>query len=91
MEHFSNDHEDHTNQCENSHNLCNEMGASWCEFDGKSIETETTTWSEFLNVGKAIVEQILALEEMNKSKRAGLWDSQSEIRVGKLAIWLRSF
>ena len=36
-----------------------------CGFDGTSIETETT-WSEFTNGGKAIVEQI-ASEEINKS------------------------
>ena len=29
------------------------------------METETTTWSEFRNGGKAIVEQILASEETN--------------------------
>ena len=66
-------------------------GASRCEFDGKSMETETTTWSEFPNGGKAIVEQILASEERNKSKRAGLWESQSGIQIGKLTIWVRSF
>ena len=66
-------------------------GASRCEFDGKSMETETTTWSEFPNGGKAIVEQILASEEINKSKRAGLRESQSGVRVGKLTIWVRSF
>ena len=54
------------------------------------METETT-WSEFPNGGKAIVEQILASEERNKSKRAGLWESQSGIWVGKLTIWVRSF
>ena len=64
---------------------------SHCEYDGKSMETETTTWSEFPNGRKAIVEQILASEEINKSKRAGLWESQSGIRVGKLTIWVRSF
>ena len=48
-------------------------GASHCEFDWKSMETKTTTWSEFSNGGKAIVEQILTLEEKNESKRAGLW------------------
>ena len=37
-----------------------------------SMETETTALSEFLNGGKAIVEQILASEEINKSIRAGL-------------------
>ena len=31
------------------------------------MDAETTTWSEFLDGGKAIVEQILALEEINKS------------------------
>ena len=66
-------------------------GASHWEYDGKSMETETTIWPEFPNGGKAIVEQTLASEERNKSKRAGLWESQSEISLGKLAIWLRSF
>ena len=28
MEHFSNDHEDHPNQYEDSHELCNETGHS---------------------------------------------------------------
>ena len=50
--------------------------ASHSEYDGTSIETDTTTWSEFLNKRKAIVEQIPASEEINKSKRAGLWESQ---------------
>ena len=66
-------------------------GASRCEFNGKSIETETTTWSEFPNGGKAILEQILVSEEKNKSKGAELWELQSEIRVEKLSIWVRSF
>ena len=64
---------------------------SRCEYDGKSMETETTTWSQFSNGGKAIAEQILVSEERNKSKRAGLWESQPGIRVGKLTIWVRSF
>ena len=41
-------------------------GASHFEFDGKSMETETTTWSEFPKGEKAIVEQILALEDRNE-------------------------
>ena len=57
-------------------------GESRCEFDGKSMETETTTWPEFPNGGKAIVEQIIASEERKKSKRAGLWESQRE------SIWV---
>ena len=41
-----------------------------CEFDVESMETETTTRSEFSNGRKAIVEQLLGSEEKNKSKRA---------------------
>ena len=55
------------------------------EFIAKSIKTERTT-SEFPNGGKAVVEQILASEERKKFKRAGLYESQSRIRVGKLTI-----
>ena len=47
---------------------------SWNEtspfkFDGKSVETETTTWLEFPNRDKVIVELILASEVINKSKK----------------------
>ena len=63
--------------------------ASCCEYDGKLMETDTT--SEFPNGGKDISEQIVASEEINKSKRAGLWEPQSRIQVGKLTIWVRSF
>ena len=66
-------------------------GASHCEFDWKSMDTATATWSEFPSGGKAIVGQILASEERNKSKRARLWELQSEIQVGKLTSWVRSF
>ena len=65
--------------------------ASCCDFDRKSMEPETTAWSECPNWRKAIAEQILASKEINKSKRAGLWESQSGIWVGKLTIWVRSF
>ena len=64
--------------------------ASHFEFNGKSMETETTKWSEVPNGGKAIVEQILASEERKKSKRAGVWESHSGIQVEKLTIWVRS-
>ena len=66
-------------------------GASCFEFIGKSMDTETTTWSEFHNGEKAIAEQILASEERKKSKRAGVWESHSGIWVGKLTIWVRLF
>ena len=39
--------------------------ASCFQFIEKSMETETTTWSEFPNGGKAIGEQILVSEEIN--------------------------
>ena len=65
-------------------------GGFCCEYDGNSMETEIKTWSEFSNGGKAIVEQMLASEEWNKSKRARLWESQSGIWVEKLTIWVRS-
>ena len=48
--------------------------ASCGEFD---METETKT--EFPNGEKIIVEQIIASEEINKSKTACLWESQSGI------------
>ena len=48
-------------------------GASCFEFIGKSMETETTIW--WKSGGQAIVEQILASEERNISKGAGLWES----------------
>ena len=66
-------------------------GAFRCEYDGKAMKTGTKIWPEFPNGGNAIVEQILASEERNKSKRAGLGESQSGIKVGKLTIWERSF
>ena len=63
--------------------LSDELGHPHCEFDGKSMETVTTTWSEFPNGGKSI--------RRNEFKRAGLWKSQSGIQVGKLVIWVRLF
>ena len=66
-------------------------GAFCFEFIGKSMETETTTWSEFPNGGKAIVEQILVSEERKKSKKVGLQESQSEIQVGKCGSNLNYF
>ena len=50
------------------------------------MATETSKRSGFLNGGKGTVEQIVASEEINKSKRAGFLESQSGIRVGKLTI-----
>ena len=45
-------------------------------------------WSEFV---EQIVEQMIVSEERNKSQRAGLWESQLKIQVGKLTIWVWSY
>ena len=64
-------------------------GASRCELVGKSMETETTTWSEFPNGGKTIVEQILASEKRNKSKRALHNESNTRCSVVEQHRWLK--
>ena len=46
------------------------------DFEGKSKETKTTTWLEFLKRVKATIKQILGWQERTKSNRAGLWQSQ---------------
>ena len=51
--------------------------ASHCEFDEKSMGTETTTWSEYPNAGKAIAEQMLASGERNPQEqdyKMTVWD-----------------
>ena len=53
------------------------------------METEVTTWPEFLNERKATAEQIQGSKE--KFKRARLWEVQSRIWVGKLTIGVKSF
>lgn len=53
------------------------------------FEREATTWSSFINGGKANVEKIIKLKDIDKSKSAGLWEPHSGIRVGKLSIWAR--
>ena len=69
MEHLSNDHEDHPIQHENSHKPRDERGhpvLSLLESQWKLRQQQSP------NGGKAILEQILASEERNKSKRARL-------------------
>ena len=51
--------------------------ASPFEFDGKSMEAETTTR------GRVVIEQILASEERKNQKESGC-EKQSGIEVGKL-------
>ena len=50
--------------------LLNNVMKQAIQFDGKSGETEATTRLELPNGGEVMVEQILASEEINKSKRA---------------------
>ena len=56
----------------------------------KVYENETTTWSGFPNGRKGIVEQILASEKINKSKRVGLWESTVRDTSRKVNFWIRS-
>ena len=72
MEHLSNDQEDHPNQQKNSNKLCDETWDPVLSL--MEICAETKTWSEFPNGRKAIAQQILAPEDRNKSKKAGLWE-----------------
>ena len=90
MECLLNDHKDCPNQNTNSQTM-QWNRASCFEFDGNSMQTETATWSEFPNGGKIPAEEILVSEERNKSKKEGLWESQSGVQVGELTIWVRSF
>ena len=55
------------------------------------MKTETTTWSEFPNGGKAIVEQIIASEERTKSKRVRLritvWNQSRKLDHLSKVVW----
>ena len=72
MKHLSNDHENHPNQHENSHKPCHETGHPVVNLMESQWTLRQQHDQNFLLEGKAIVEQILASEERNNSKRAGL-------------------
>ena len=84
MEDLSNDHKDHPNRHENSHKLCDEMGHP-------VVNLMESQW-----ILRQQHDQNFPMREShcrantsvrrNKSKRAGLKDSHSGIRVGKLTI-----
>ena len=78
MENLSNDHEDHTNQL----NYAMKQGILFWVLQKAS--GNWATWSDFANEGKAIVEQILASEKLNKSKRAGLLRIFLKILLAKM-------
>ena len=77
-EHLSNDHEDHPNQPENSHKLCDETGHPVVNF----MESQRKPRQQHCTV-----EQILASEEINLKEQ----DYQSGIWVGKWTISVWSF
>ena len=68
MEHLSNDHEDHPNQHKNSHKPHIETGYPVLSL--LESQWKLRKQPEFSNGEKAIVEQILASEERNQSRRA---------------------
>ena len=70
MEHLSNDYKDHPNQHKSSHQLCNETGHLVVNLM-KSQWKLRKKYDQNFPI-EAIVEQILASEERNKSKRARL-------------------
>ena len=62
-------------------------------YDGKLTETETTTWSEFPNGEKTIVEQIPASEESikiqkSRNMRITVWDASKKVNHLSKVIWV---
>ena len=54
------------------------------------METETTTWSEFPDGGKTVVEQILASEERNPKEQdyeITVWDPSRKVNYLSKVIW----
>ena len=66
-------------------------GASCFEFNGKSMETETTAWLEFLNGGKAIIEEIMGSKKKKKIQKSRTVRVTVGIQVGKVTLWVRLF
>ena len=71
MDHLSNDHEHHYNQHKNSHELCDEMGHRVDNLMESQWKLRKQNDQNFPKRRKTIVEQIIAPEVKNKSKRAG--------------------
>ena len=97
MEDLSNDHDDHPNQHENSRKLCNETGHSVLSLIEKSYNLKfkfNRNWDNNMirisQLGENDCRTNTSIRR-NISKRAGLWESQSGIGIGKLTIWGRSF
>ena len=90
MEHFSNNRKNHPHQQMHSRSCGNK--ASCIEFTEKLMETDTTTWLEFSNGGKAIAEQTLASEEkIQKSRtvKVTVKDPSRKVKHTSKIIWDR--
>ena len=55
------------------------------------METEIATWSKFPNGWKTTVKGIIRSKEINRSKGAGLLESQLGIQVEMLKIFYKYF
>ena len=91
MEHLSNDQEDCPNQHGNSHKLCNEKGDPIFSLLQSQWHLRQQQDQNFPMEESHCRANTIVSEEINKSKRTGLQESQSGIRVGKLTISVRSF
>ena len=82
-ENISNHHKDRPNLNENSHKLCDEAGKSYFVLLEKSVEIETTTWSEFLKGGES------RKKEIQKSRAVKVTDRDLNRKVNHLSkvIW----
>ena len=89
MEHLSNDHEDHHNQLKNSQKQCDQtryLSVNMMESQWKlrQQQDQNSEWREsHCRTDTSIWRK--------KSKRSGLWESQSGFWLGKLTIWVKSF
>ena len=72
MEHLSNDHEDHPNQHRNSHKPCDEKGYPVLSLLESQWKLRQKHDQNFPKEGKPLQNKILASEERNESKTAGL-------------------
>ena len=72
MEHFSNDHEDHSNQHENSHKLCDETGHPIVNLMESQWKLRQKHDQNFPVEESHCGTNTLSSEERNKPKRTGL-------------------
>ena len=72
MEHFLNDHEDHTNPLKNSLKLYNDKGHTFLNWMQNQWKLRQHHDQHFPMECKSTAKQILRLEHRNKFKKAGL-------------------